>query len=1133
MTRFQLVRRQLLYSLRSHCMTGVAVAIATAVIVGALLVGHSMKQSLHSVALERVGPVDMAVRGEHFFREELAENVSTLAAVDCLPALIVRGQATLQGPDSNMPVTILGLTPEVIRMIQRSETQNRLVADDEKLPSNDCILAGERLPVIKDQGSLLLRIPSTNRFSDSGVFDRRNQQDTLQSFRFNIANVYEEGGLTHFSLDQSSEPVLNVVVNLDVLQKRLHLKRKINTLLIQKKSPDQLSITQRLEDALVQSCKADDYGYSVSDFRSKAGYMRISGRRLSLPTPIVQDLTSAFPDSVRVSIHLANRIDLVRNDQVVSSTPYSTIVGFDPVPESIDVTLTDSAIRELASWTAINRWLASDLGAHRGDRLRFSYYTRGDEREILEKSVDLSLVGILPMDGLSADRHIVPEIRGLTDVEQMEEWDPPFPVNTAIIREKDELYWDQFGTAPKAIVPFPVMKKIWVDGSHSTGTGSVTSILLFNVPPEHNEHDISSRVGSLITRSKRGLQPINVRQIALQSSRGNTDFSVLFLSMGSFLVLAAALLIVILLRLIVAQRRTIFGLQFSLGFTGRAVMKVFLTELGIVSGVGIFAGSILGIVYAWGIIELLRSGWADAVGGFPIRFSFSLTPIFAGVSVSLVLTAMALYFGVKGLSSFSPVQLLRFEANQLNDLQNSNYGLSVIIGSISFIIGIAFVVLAIISPDRISPVVAFYLAGAFLLLSCIVFLRAFVIAFYQSRAFTWYNYLTNNIRRNCARSLAITDLVASGVFVMVAVAANHMSQDAFRPNSKQTGSGGFRMIVDFSLPLMADPTTEGGMDDLVVSRETFEEMGRQYAVSILVKPGDETSCLNMNHPDDPKVFGVDPSDLYGRFVFQSLSKQLPQNIDGHPWQALHHSFSDNDDVIPAVADAASAQWILKKSIDNIITIRNPTGHPIRLRLVGLLQGSIFQSGLLISKTNFRKHFGHSYGIQRLLIDCPGNDVAKMSALINSDLSAFGPHTNTTEEVLYRYIRLQNTYLSAFSSLGGLGILLGALGVSAVLMRAISERQKEMSILWALGFEKRCVRTMIVLEHTCLVTVGMLCGVGCALVATAPRLFRIGLSGAWCTVIYVLVLTILFTITGCYVAAEKMLDASPLKGLRSE
>src|SRR3954469_15842759 len=61
---------------RIHLAVAAGVAVATAVLTGALLVGDSMRGSLRDLTLERLGRIDSAVVAAHPFRAELANKLA-------------------------------------------------------------------------------------------------------------------------------------------------------------------------------------------------------------------------------------------------------------------------------------------------------------------------------------------------------------------------------------------------------------------------------------------------------------------------------------------------------------------------------------------------------------------------------------------------------------------------------------------------------------------------------------------------------------------------------------------------------------------------------------------------------------------------------------------------------------------------------------------------------------------------------------------------------------------------------------------------------------------------------------------------------------------------------------------------
>jgi hypothetical protein len=83
---------------------------------------------------------------------------------------------------------------------------------------------------------------------------------------------------------------------------------------------------------------------------------------------------------------------------------------------------------------------------------------------------------IVPLAGAAADSRFAPDYPGITDSANLHDWDPPFPLNMALIRPIDEQYWRQHRTTPKAFVRLERGRELW-----GTRFGSLTSIRIF--PP--------------------------------------------------------------------------------------------------------------------------------------------------------------------------------------------------------------------------------------------------------------------------------------------------------------------------------------------------------------------------------------------------------------------------------------------------------------------------------------------------------------------------------------------------------------------------------------------------------------------------------------------------------------------------
>ena len=99
----------------------------------------------------------------------------------------------------------------------------------------------------------------------------------------------------------------------------------------------------------------------------------------------------------------------------------------------------------------------------------------------------------------------------------------------------------------------------------------------------------------------------------------------------------------------------------------------------------------------------------------------------------------------------------------------------------------------------------------------------------------------------------------------------------------------------------------------------------------------------------------------------------------------------------------------------------------------------------------------------------------------------GFEVTPTAERLDQYLAVENVYLSTFQLLGGLGLLLGALGLAVVLLRGVWERRGELALLRALGYRHRALGWLVLAENGFLLVLGLGAGTVAALLSVAPYL----------------------------------------------
>lgn len=325
-------------------------------------------------------------------------------------------------------------------------------------------------------------------------------------------------------------------------------------------------------------------------------------------------------------------------------------------------------------------------------------------------------------------------------------------------------------------------------------------------------------------------------------------------------------------------------------------------------------------------------------------------------------------------------------------------------------------------------------------------------------------------------------VIASATFILISVDA-FRRDDTTSTTDRRAGTGGYALLVETLLPVVHDPDTREGRDALNLS-----DLDGAAFEPLRLLPGDDASCLNLYEPRNPRILA--PSDRFiaeGRFAFQG-SLATSEAEAANPWLLLLRT--EPDGAVPVIADANSMTYVLHRRLGDVIVVTRG-GREIRLRLVAALRDSIFQGELMMSQANFLAHFPSQEGYQVMLVETAPERAAQIASRIEDALADAGGDATSTAERLASYHRVENTYLSTFQTLGGLGLLLGTIGLATVLFRNVLERRRELALLGAVGYRHRHFLVMVVAENTLLLAGGLLAGAVCAVLAIVPAVIERG------------------------------------------
>jgi ABC-type antimicrobial peptide transport system permease subunit len=224
---------------------------------------------------------------------------------------------------------------------------------------------------------------------------------------------------------------------------------------------------------------------------------------------------------------------------------------------------------------------------------------------------------------------------------------------------------------------------------------------------------------------------------------------------------------------------------------------------------------------------------------------------------------------------------------------------------------------------------------------------------------------------------------------------------------------------------------------------------------------------------------------------------------------------------------------LHSGLGKELSVTDSSGNPVRLRFVALLKSSIFQSEILISEKQFMKHFPGESGYSYFLIDTNPNQTRDLSLKLEEQLADYGVDTKSTVETIENYHAVENTYLSTFQTLGGLGLLLGTTGLGIILLRNVIERRGELAAMRAFGFQRKFLATMVVAENAFLLGIGILTGTIAGAITAAPHLLQ-DLSGLpWLSLSLTLLLVFIVGMISSIAAVSAVLRIPLLPALKAE
>jgi ABC-type antimicrobial peptide transport system permease subunit len=359
MTTWTLVKRSLRFYWRTHLGVVLGAAVSTAILVGALVVGDSVRYSLKTLALSRLGKVQLAMAPQNrYFRAKLADDMETALDAATAPVLLLRGiVANSDGSARVSHVQVLGVDerfwalgnrtspPAPLHKWRGEKGGSRNVASPhwgdrrgaEVMPMfdeglSDEVFLNERLAaqlVVHEGEEILLRLEKPSLLPRDAPLS--TDTDSSVAMRLNVKGIVSDSNFGRFSLQANQIAPFNVFVPLVWLQKKVGLSERANhkpkalvskaNMLLVGDSPK-----GKLTPAIANAKLREHWELADADLELRElpeqGVLELRTNRVFLEPPVVLAAERAMPDAAGILTYFINELRLGNR-----TTPYSMVTA--------------------------------------------------------------------------------------------------------------------------------------------------------------------------------------------------------------------------------------------------------------------------------------------------------------------------------------------------------------------------------------------------------------------------------------------------------------------------------------------------------------------------------------------------------------------------------------------------------------------------------------------------------------------------------------------------------------------------------------------------------------------------------------------------------------------------------------
>ncbi len=1088
MNLFKLYLSNLKFYRKEHSLLFIGLALSTAILTSALIIGDSVKFSLNAIVEKRLGKTQHLIfTQERFYPSAFSSAVSTELNFPTAPVLLLRGMASSDNTETQIPnVQVCGVNAEFWKigdceMSELNENEviiNQQTADKLKLNVGD---------------ELFIRVEKVSFVTENAPFVPTDNNSS--AMRMKVKVIADEHSFGEFNVQSSQITPYTVFFSLSKLS-NLSFKGDFANLMLLSENNKSVS---EINYALKKCWTIDVINLKIRNIESQKKWELTSDKVFIEDTILsVLQKNNLYPEP-----QFTYLINFIRAKN--QSTPYSFVAALSHYN---NYQLKENEI-------IINSWLAEDLGAKVNDTIQLQYFTLESFRKLEEQTTAFIVKDIVEIEGFAADSLLMPAFEGLTGVDKCSDWEAGIPVDYAKIRDKDEAWWKKHRGTPKAFISYTKAVKLW-----GMNFGNSTAIRFDNLA---DTTVIKQTILNSLQPSNLGFSVHDIKRNAGWSANNAVDFAQLFLGLSFFLILAAFLLSGLLFSMLLVQRKKELGIYRSMGISQKTVLRIFFGEGMLNAFLSSLVGVFVGILLSQLVLIFLNSIWNDIVRTNSVQLYINPLSLAIGFISNCIIACFVIY---RIIHNFFKKQVNELNRNiQHFDEKHStkNKKTSWWIGTLSGILIIGLLVFSFQNKLYQNSSI-FMLVGFLLLISFTSWLAFFLLKIRATQpvAVTAFKLALRNLTFDLKRNIIIICILSIGIFIVISTGANRVDFSLNAANNS-SGTGGFAIFIETNLPVNADLSTTEGREKLSIEGEYTD----LEFVQLLKYTADDASCLNLNRIIQPSILGVNPEVLNKRNAFFFVAA----NTKNATWEMLNQPLAKN--CIPAVADQTVITWGMGKAVGDSILYTNEAGDSIYLVLVGALESSVFQGNMLISKQNFEKHFPIISGSKVILADVKDEQKVFLKENLESSFRNYGANIQSAPERLAMFNSVTNTYLDIFLALGGIALIIGTLGIAILIFRSIQSRTSQYAMMQAIGINRSYIRRILLYEFSIILFAGIISGILSAIVASLPNLISSNTEVPYALLLSLIILFIINGFVWIFMGAKFSLKKNFSSDIRNE